>query len=209
MKTKTILAAILVVVAASGLLAACGGSEPASTPTATVTATVTAAASPSQSASASAEPVANERVKLMQAELKEAGFYDGKITGLYDAATENAIRAAQKAGGITADGVYGPETHAVLVRVIAGGSAKADDSQTPAPQKSEHIVQVQNELYYLSYYTGAIDGIYGAKTEDAIKRFQRASGLTADGKIGPATDAALSQAVADLRKAESGGQDGE
>jgi peptidoglycan hydrolase-like protein with peptidoglycan-binding domain len=145
----------------------------------------------------------------MQAELKEAGFYDGEITGIYDAATENAIRAAQEAGGIAVDGAYGPQTHAVVVRVIAGGSAKADDSQTPAPEKSQHIVQVQNELYYLSYYTGAIDGIYGAKTEDAVKRFQRASGLTVDGRIGPATDAALSQAVAELRQAESGGQDGE
>jgi peptidoglycan hydrolase-like protein with peptidoglycan-binding domain len=199
--TKRILAPLFVVVAVSGLLAACGGSEPAATPTATVTATVTSAASP--------EPVANERVKLMQAELKEAGFYDGEITGIYDAATEEAIRAAQEAGGITVDGIYGPETHAVLIRVIAGGSAEADDSQAAPPQESEHMMQVQNELYYLSYYTGPIDGIYGAQTEDAIKRFQRASGLTVDGKIGPATDAALSQAVAELRQAEEGGEDGE
>lgn len=202
---KRILAPVVVVVAASGLLAACGGSEPASTPTATVTATVAASASPS--ASASAKPVASERVQLMQAELKEAGFYKGSITGVYDAATRNAIRAAQKAGGIKVDGVYGPQTHAVVIRVIAGGSAKADDSQTPAaPQKSEHIAQVQEELKYLVYYTGPIDGIYGAKTEDAVKRFQRASGLKVDGQIGPETDAALTKAVAELKQAEEAEQ---
>ena len=118
-------------------------------------------------------------------------------------------RTASFSGGITVDGAYGPQTHAVVVRVIAGGSAKADETQTPAPRKSEHIVQVQNELYYLQYYTGPIDGIYGAKTEDAVKRFQRASGLKVDGKIGPATDAALAEAVAELRQSEEGGQDGE
>lgn len=34
------------------------------------------------------------------------------------------------------------------------------------------------------------DGLYGAKTADVVKRFQREKGLTVDGKIGPATWAA-------------------
>lgn len=36
-----------------------------------------------------------------------------------------------------------------------------------------------------------VDGVFGAKTESAVTRFQKKAGLTADGIVGPATRAAL------------------
>ena len=41
---------------------------------------------------------------------------------------------------------------------------------------------------------GGADGIFGASTEAVVKEFQRRSGLTADGVVGPATYSALSRA---------------
>ena len=41
------------------------------------------------------------------------------------------------------------------------------------------------------YYTGAVDGIFGAKTKEAVKYFQRKNGLTADGIVGNKTLKAL------------------
>jgi peptidoglycan hydrolase-like protein with peptidoglycan-binding domain len=38
-----------------------------------------------------------------------------------------------------------------------------------------------------------IDGIFGPKTENAVKEFQQGSGLTVDGIVGPLTWAALQQ----------------
>ena len=38
-----------------------------------------------------------------------------------------------------------------------------------------------------AYYSGSIDGIYGWRTANAVKEFQRKNGLTADGISGPAT----------------------
>lgn len=51
----------------------------------------------------------------------------------------------------------------------------------------EEVRQIQTKLRASGYYTGAVDGIYGAKTRDAVKAFQRDCGLTADGIAGPKT----------------------
>ena len=50
---------------------------------------------------------------------------------------------------------------------------------------------IQIKLSNWGYFSGAIDGIYGPKTEEAVKYFQRKNGLTADGVVGPATLRAL------------------
>jgi hypothetical protein len=43
------------------------------------------------------------------------------------------------------------------------------------------------ELKYRGYYDGEVDGSFGAKTDAAVKAFQTANGLTADGVVGMAT----------------------
>lgn len=50
---------------------------------------------------------------------------------------------------------------------------------------------VQTKLKNWGYYTGSVDGIYGAKTAQAVKYFQRKNGLTADGVVGAKTAAAM------------------
>lgn len=49
----------------------------------------------------------------------------------------------------------------------------------------------------MPYYLGALDGVQGAGTTDAIERFQGDSGLTADGQAGKATRTALFGAYMD------------
>ena len=53
------------------------------------------------------------------------------------------------------------------------------------------VKEVQRRLKMWGYYNGAVDGIYGSKTVEAVKYFQRKNGLTADGIAGKATFAAL------------------
>ncbi|MBQ7236413.1 MAG: spore cortex-lytic enzyme [Clostridia bacterium] len=53
------------------------------------------------------------------------------------------------------------------------------------------VKTMQRKLKNWGYYTGAVDGIFGAKTREAVKYFQRKNGLTVDGIVGPATLKAL------------------
>ena len=50
---------------------------------------------------------------------------------------------------------------------------------------------IQQKLKQWGYYKGAVDGIYGSRTVEAVKYFQRKNGLTADGVCGNATLRAL------------------
>ena len=53
--------------------------------------------------------------------------------------------------------------------------------------RGSEVTQIQTKLKRWGYYTGNIDGIYGTKTVEAVKYFQRKNGLTVDGIAGPAT----------------------
>ena len=55
----------------------------------------------------------------------------------------------------------------------------------------EQVRTIQTKLKNWGYYSGAVDGIYGAQTAKAVEYFQRKNGLTADGIVGPATLRAL------------------
>lgn len=53
------------------------------------------------------------------------------------------------------------------------------------------VRQLQQRLKDLGYYTGSVDGDFGTGTENAVIAFQKANGLTADGKAGTRTLAKL------------------
>ncbi len=53
------------------------------------------------------------------------------------------------------------------------------------------VKELQRRLKMWGYYNGSVDGVYGSKTVEAVKLFQRKNGLTADGIAGKSTFAAL------------------
>ncbi len=56
---------------------------------------------------------------------------------------------------------------------------------------SDEVRQVQRALANLGYYSGPVDGVFGAKTKTAVEQFQKSKGLTVDGVVGSATLKAL------------------
>lgn len=53
------------------------------------------------------------------------------------------------------------------------------------------VSKIQSRLKEWGYYGGAVDGIFGTATRDAVKKFQRANGLVPDGIVGSKTLAAI------------------
>ena len=57
--------------------------------------------------------------------------------------------------------------------------------------RGTEVRQIQTALKQQGYYTGSVDGIYGAQTEGAVRKFQSAKGLSVDGICGSETLSAL------------------
>lgn len=57
------------------------------------------------------------------------------------------------------------------------------------------VSQLQEDLASLGYFNGTNTGYFGSVTEDAVIRFQRDVGITADGRVGPATQEAIAQRI--------------
>src|SRR5262249_21501795 len=74
-------------------------------------------------------------------------------------------------------------------------AAAAASTARPAPKVQANVAGIQKALQKLGYDPGKIDGIAGPRTAAAIKRFQKANGLAANGKVDPATQAALGKAL--------------
>ncbi len=158
-------------VLAVGVLAACGSGGS----TTTVTVTVTAPTSTTSTPSTPTGPAVAELQRVMT----KLGYYSGAIDGIYGPATTDGVKKMQTALGVTSDGIYGPETHHAL-------------------GKKGHyvVVEIQTALAEYGYYTGPIDGVYGAATTAAVQKLQTDLGVTADGRFGPATANAFNEAVA-------------
>lgn len=56
--------------------------------------------------------------------------------------------------------------------------------------RGEDVSRIQKFLADRGYDVGAVDGIFGRRTEEAVRQFQMESGLNQDGRVGPETIAA-------------------
>jgi N-acetylmuramoyl-L-alanine amidase len=74
----------------------------------------------------------------------------------------------------------------IIALVQSAGAITYDRGAT-----GETVKQIQTRLKDWGYYSGSVDGIYGSRTEAAVKKFQKTNGLAVDGRTGPATLEAL------------------
>jgi N-acetylmuramoyl-L-alanine amidase len=111
---------------------------------------------------------------------------------VFDDATDAAVRAFQQDRGLVADGVVGPETYAALqaARLRLGDRLLSWQSRMLA---GDDVAALQERLSELGFDSGRTDGVFGPRTEAALKSFQREYGLRPDGVCGPATLRALRQ----------------
>jgi hypothetical protein len=69
--------------------------------------------------------------------------------------------------------------------------------------KDARVRELQERLAELGFHPGNVDGVFGARTEEAVRRFQESRRLPADGIVGQRTLAAMSEADAELKASAS------
>lgn len=88
--------------------------------------------------------------------------------------------------------------------LIAAFSATASAASVRKGASGGTVTEIQKKLKAWGYYNGGVDGVFGSKTEEAVKYFQRKNGLTADGIAGPKTLAAMGISSGGSTGSESG-----
>ena len=87
----------------------------------------------------------------------------------------------------------------VWAKLLVDAGCLTDDQQAEAvAQVTQYTAALQAQLQKAGYYAGAIDGIYGPKTVEAVKQLQTASGLPVTGLVDQATALALDKKLVGL-----------
>lgn len=130
----------------------------------------------------------------LQRALKELGYFTGtEFTNLYGKQTIEAVKAFQKSLKMTADGVSGKVTlEAVRDHQLSIRKAQNLKVGSTGPRVS----LLSADLAELGYYKGKATATFNGDLEQALKAFQKAKGLTADGKAGDGTLEAITEALA-------------
>ncbi len=158
-------------------------------------------------------------VRVMQYYLAViAAYYDTipeiEINGIFDEATETAVRAFQRQFGLTEDGLVGRQTWQAMedayesirtsTNLIDGGVVLFPGRVLQTGFQGEDVATIQEYLAYIATVypaipAPAVTGVYGLETVQAVEAFQREFGLEENGIVGVTTWNAIASLYSDLR----------
>lgn len=126
-------------------------------------------------------------VEDVQQRLAKVGLLEADdVNGVFDEATAQAVRAFRLKAGLEPSGKVDEKTWSALVD--ASFSIGDRTLYLRMPYFHGHdVLELQQALGALGFPSGAEDGIFGAFTEDAVRKFQRNMGLPSDGIVGAYT----------------------
>src|SRR3990172_7343664 len=124
------------------------------------------------------EPIARggsgEAVRDVQRRLLGAGLrIDAEeLEGKFGPSTETSVREFQQARGLPVDGIVGTETWGQLVEAGYRLGDRTLYLRSPA-FRGDDVRELQQILNALGFDAGKQDGIFGRRTADGVREFQR------------------------------------
>lgn len=139
-----------------------------------------------------------ESVRQLQRNLTSLG-YRLKADGIFGTQTDAAVRRFQRDKNLTVDGIVGARTRAAIRAAKQAASTSVPTATLRQESRGAQVELLQTALKKLGFMTQTqIDtgfGIFGPRTDAALRAFQRSENLVADGIYGSKTRLALRNAL--------------
>lgn len=131
-----------------------------------------------------------DTVRELQHRLGQIGWYDGAITGTYDAATVADVEGFQGKRGLPSSGevdattwaklvaMTNKPTHDQLYNVLKPGKALYRQGS-----QGDKVKQLQARLQQIGWFSGTISGYYGTQTTAGVKGFQAKREIPVTGEV--------------------------
>jgi peptidoglycan hydrolase-like protein with peptidoglycan-binding domain len=143
-----------------------------------------ATAAPSANAGTTVDP----QIAAVQITMRSRLLYRGPVTGVVDGRTTSAIAILQQRLGVTADGIFGPQTRA---RLFPYGTPVLGTRLLTIGSKGYDVALLRVALAFHGFPSGPFSSAYTPRTARAVLRFQRFAGLPTTAMAGPLTAKAL------------------
>ena len=144
-----------------------------------------------------AEMAVRNYTTALQMSLRDAGYYDSEVDGVYGPATVDAVQALQKAHGLPSTGTVDKATADALEGDLAAkGGAIAEEAVVST-------VAVQQTLKLAGFWNGPVDGKWTPALTEALEDFQTELGVEPTGTVDAKTVAALEKAIAEAQAESS------
>jgi N-acetylmuramoyl-L-alanine amidase len=117
----------------------------------------------------------------------------GEHGDTFDAPLDRAVRQFQQQRGLTVDGVVGAHTFRRLEEARWQLGDRVLSYRAGLVIAGDDVAALQRRLAKFGFDLGRVDGMFGPRTDAALREFQRSVGVSADGTCGPDSFRALAR----------------
>ena len=126
-------------------------------------------------------------VQALQARLQALGYFEGEVSGVYDASTEEAVKRFERTYGTMQTGVA---TSKLQLKLFAAGAPAFGSEEYESAVVAQYSVlrvgnvgssvyALQQRLKDLGFPVGELDGVYDEQTAECVAMFYTTYGLAA------------------------------
>ncbi|MGP4041280.1 C40 family peptidase [Gracilibacillus sp. D59] len=122
----------------------------------------------------------HESVRMLQHKLQRLSYYDSSIDGEFGVLTEYALKKFQEDHLLKESGKADEKTVKAIINKeeeYYENILQQHELEFSMGDRGEEVKKVQEALFYFGYYRANIDGIYGEKSNEAVKAYKQDTGM--------------------------------